>query len=49
MRGQKGLKRLLWLGQNVNSYGLDFKDGTDFGTLVDALRLVFQVLNVFVI
>ena len=25
------------LGQNVNSYGLDFKDGTDFGTLVDSL------------
>ena len=35
--GQKGFKEITLLGQNVNSYGLDFKDGTDFGTLVDAL------------
>lgn len=35
--GKKGFKEITLLGQNVNSYGLDFKDGTDFGTLVDAL------------
>ena len=33
--GAKGFKEITLLGQNVNSYGLDFKDGTDFGTLVD--------------
>ena len=36
--GEKGFKEITLLGQNVNSYGLDFKDGTDFGTLVDALN-----------
>ena len=35
--GAKGFKEITLLGQNVNSYGLDFKDGTDFGTLIDAL------------
>lgn len=35
--GAKGYKEVTLLGQNVNSYGLDFKDGTDFGTLVKAL------------
>ena len=35
--GEKGFKEITLLGQNVNSYGLDFRDGTDFGTLVDAL------------
>ena len=35
--GAKGYKEITLLGQNVNSYGLDFKDGTDFGTLVTAL------------
>lgn len=35
--GEKGFKEITLLGQNVNSYGLDFKDGTDFGNLVDAL------------
>ena len=35
--GEKDFKEITLLGQNVNSYGLDFKDGTDFGTLVDAL------------
>ena len=35
--GEKGFKEITLLGQNVNSYGLDFKDGIDFGTLVDAL------------
>lgn len=35
--GAKGYKEITLLGQNVNSYGLDFKDGTDFGTLITAL------------
>lgn len=35
--GQRGFKEITLLGQNVNSYGLDFKDGTDFGTLITAL------------
>lgn len=35
--GTQGYKEVTLLGQNVNSYGLDFKDGTDFGTLVKAL------------
>ena len=35
--GAQGYKEITLLGQNVNSYGLDFKDGTHFGTLIDAL------------
>ena len=35
--GQQGFKEITLLGQNVNSYGLDFKDGNDFGTLITAL------------
>lgn len=35
--GQSGHKEITLLGQNVNSYGLDFKDGTHFGDLIDAL------------
>lgn len=35
--GQQGFKEITLLGQNVNSYGLDFKDGTNFGTLITAL------------
>lgn len=35
--GKEGIKEITLLGQNVNSYGLDFKDGTDFGTLITAL------------
>ncbi len=35
--GAKGYKEITLLGQNVNSYGLDFKDGTHFGTLIDAI------------
>lgn len=35
--GKQGIKEITLLGQNVNSYGLDFKDGTNFGTLIDAL------------
>jgi len=35
--GAEGYKEITLLGQNVNSYGLDFKDGTHFGTLITAL------------
>lgn len=35
--GTKGYKDITLLGQNVNSYGLDFKNGTDFSDLVEAL------------
>lgn len=35
--GASGYKEITLLGQNVNSYGLDFKDGTHFGHLIDAL------------
>lgn len=33
----EGYKEITLLGQNVNSYGLDFKDGTDFSDLIRAL------------
>ncbi len=33
----EGYKEITLLGQNVNSYGLDFHNGTDFGTLIRAL------------
>jgi tRNA-2-methylthio-N6-dimethylallyladenosine synthase len=36
----EGYKEITLLGQNVNSYGLDFKDGTDFATLIRALDTV---------
>lgn len=35
--GASGHKEITLLGQNVNSYGLDFKNGTHFGDLIDAL------------
>ena len=35
-----GYKEITLLGQNVNSYGLDFRDGTDFSTLIRALDKV---------
>lgn len=36
----EGYKEITLLGQNVNSYGLDFKDGTDFSTLLRAVNEV---------
>lgn len=33
----EGYKEITLLGQNVNSYGLDFKDGTDFSDLIRSL------------
>ncbi len=32
-----GYKEITLLGQNVNSYGLDFRNGTDFGDLIRAI------------
>lgn len=32
---ESGYKQITLLGQNVNSYGLDFKDGTTFASLLD--------------
>lgn len=37
---REGYKEITLLGQNVNSYGLDFRDGTDFSTLIRALDKV---------
>ncbi len=34
---EKGYKQITLLGQNVNSYGLDFKDGTTFAKLLKAV------------
>ena len=33
----EGYREVTLLGQNVNSYGLDFKNGTDFSDLIQAL------------
>lgn len=35
---KEGYKEITLLGQNVNSYGLDFKDGTDFSALLYAIE-----------
>lgn len=32
---EEGYKEIMLLGQNVNSYGLDLKDGTNFASLLD--------------
>lgn len=37
---QGGYKEITLLGQNVNSYGLDFKNNTDFSDLIRALDTV---------
>lgn len=34
---EEGYKEITLLGQNVNSYGLDFRNGTDFADLINAL------------
>ena len=35
---EDGYKEITLLGQNVNSYGLDFRDGTNFGELIRSLE-----------
>lgn len=37
---KEGYKEVTLLGQNVNSYGLDFRNGTNFGTLIRAIDKV---------
>lgn len=37
---REGYKEITLLGQNVNAYGLDFKDGTDFSDLLYAVNEV---------
>ncbi len=44
--GQEGIKEITLLGQNVNSYGLDFKDDTHFGTLIDELSKITSIERV---
>lgn len=34
---EEGYKEITLLGQNVNSYGLDFRNGTNFGDLIRAI------------
>lgn len=38
----EGYKEITLLGQNVNSYGLDLKDGTDFSKLVKAVDAIAE-------
>lgn len=35
---EEGYKEITLLGQNVNSYGLDFRNGTNFGDLIRSLE-----------
>lgn len=37
---KEGYKEITLLGQNVNSYGLDLKDGTDFSALLQAVNRI---------
>lgn len=42
----EGYKEITLLGQNVNSYGLDLKDGTDFSTLLKAVDAIDSIERV---
>lgn len=42
----EGYKEITLLGQNVNSYGLDFKDGTDFSALLYAVEEIDGIKRV---
>lgn len=42
----EGYREITLLGQNVNSYGLDFKDGTDFSTLIKALDPISGIVRI---
>ena len=39
----EGYKEVTLLGQNVNSYGLDFRNGTDFGDLISAIDKIDDI------
>ena len=43
---REGYKEITLLGQNVNSYGLDFHDGTDFGSLIHAIDKIDGIKRV---
>ncbi|MGP1600130.1 MAG: tRNA (N6-isopentenyl adenosine(37)-C2)-methylthiotransferase MiaB [Dialister pneumosintes] len=43
---QDGYKEITLLGQNVNSYGLDFKNNTDFSDLIRALDTVEEIKRI---
>jgi tRNA-2-methylthio-N6-dimethylallyladenosine synthase len=42
----EGYKEITLLGQNVNSYGKDLRDGTNFGTLIRAIDKIDGILRV---
>lgn len=42
----EGYKEVTLLGQNVNSYGLDFRNGTDFGDLIRAIDKIDDIERV---
>ncbi len=43
---QQGYKEITLLGQNVNAYGLDFQDGTDFSDLLRAVNEVDGIARI---
>lgn len=43
---EAGYKEVTLLGQNVNSYGLDFRNGTDFGDLIRAIDPIEGIARV---
>ena len=43
---KEGYKEITLLGQNVNSYGLDLKDGTDFSALLQAVDRIYGIERV---
>ena len=43
---QQGYKEITLLGQNVNSYGKDLKDGTDFSALLQAVDKIEHIERV---
>lgn len=43
---EAGYREVTLLGQNVNSYGLDFRNGTDFGDLIRAIDPIEGIARV---
>ena len=43
---EEGYKEITLLGQNVNSYGLDFRNGTNFGDLIRAIDKIDGIKRV---